>query len=110
MKVYAQLYNFQPDMVTTPEGATKLSEKKADGVVKYQIVKDIPGAASQEVAAFDEEISDIIRQNRGSPMEVVLAKQVNLAGFDPGQYTLKMTVVDRKRNQTVTKSASFTVD
>jgi hypothetical protein len=33
-----------------------------------------------------------------------------LASFEPGQYTIKMTVVDRKRNQTVTQSAPFTVN
>jgi len=108
--VYVQLYNFQPDMTTTPEGLTKLSEKKADGVVKYEILKNVPGAPAQQVAAFDEEVSDIIKANHGGAAEVVVEKFINLAGFDPGQYTLKMTVVDRKRNQTVTQSAPFTVN
>jgi GWxTD domain-containing protein len=108
--VYVQLYNFQPDMITTPEGLTKLSEKKADGVVKYEILKNVPGSPAQQVAAFDEEVSDIIKANHGGAAEVVVEKFINLSGFDPGQYTLKMTVVDRKRNQTVAQSAPFTVN
>jgi len=110
MGIYLQLYNFEPDMVSTPEGHEKLSEKKADGVVKYEIVKNVPGAAPEQVAAFDEEVSEIIKANHGGPAEVVVEKNVNLAGFEPGQYTLKMTVVDRKRNQTITDSAPFTVN
>jgi GWxTD domain-containing protein len=108
--VYIQLYNFQPDMTAGPDGTVKLSEKKADGVVKYEIVKEVPGAAAEQVAAFSEEVSDIIKANHGGAAEVVVQKFINLAGFDPGQYTLKMTVVDRKRNQTVTQSAPFTVN
>ncbi len=110
MGIYVQLYNFEPDMTTTPEGLTKLSEKKADGVVKYEIVKNVPGAPAQQVAAFNEEVSDIIKANHGGAAEVVVEKHVNLSTFDPGQYTLNMTVVDRKRNQTVTQSAPFTVN
>jgi len=32
-----------------------------------------------------------------------------LQGFAPGQYTLKIKVVDKRRNQTLTPSATFTV-
>ena len=30
-------------------------------------------------------------------------------GFEPGQYTLKIKIVDKRRNQTLTPSATFTV-
>jgi hypothetical protein len=33
-----------------------------------------------------------------------------LKGLAPGQYTLKMKVTDNKRNQTLTPSATFTVN
>jgi len=106
--IYVQLYNFEPNQTKNPDGTPRRPD--ADGVVKYEIVKNVPGAAPQQVASFDEEVSDIIKQNKGAPAEVLVEKQVNLTGFDPGQYTLKMTVVDRKRNQTVTQSAPFTVN
>ena len=38
-----------------------------------------------------------------------MQKKLPLAGFEPGQYTIKVTATDRKRNQTVTQSAPFTV-
>jgi GWxTD domain-containing protein len=111
MSIYLQLYNFQPDMVPGPDGVTpKLSEKKADGVVTLEVVKNVPGGTNEVVGRADDEVSDIIKQNRGGAAEVVFEKLLPLSGFDPGQYTLKMTVVDRKRNQTVTQSAPFTVN
>jgi hypothetical protein len=33
-----------------------------------------------------------------------------LKGFEPGQYTLKMTVTDRNGNQILSPSANFTVN
>ena len=32
-----------------------------------------------------------------------------LKSLEPGQYTLKLTVVDNKRKQTLTPSATFTI-
>jgi hypothetical protein len=54
-----------------------------------QDVKDVPGSSAQQVT---------------------IEKMLPLVKLDPGQYTLKMTVTDRVRNQTVTPSATFTVD
>jgi GWxTD domain-containing protein len=110
MGIYLQLYNFEPDMTTTPEGLTKLSEKKADGVVTLEVTKNGPNGVAEVIARNNDEVSDLIKASHGGASEVVFQKNLNLAGFDPGQYTLKMTVVDRKRNQTVTQSAPFTVN
>jgi GWxTD domain-containing protein len=110
MGIYLQLYNFEPDMVSNPDGSTKLSEKKADGVVTTEVLKNVPGTPDQVVGRQDEEVSDIIKANRGSSFEVPVEKYLPLTGFAPGQYTIKITVMDRKRNQTVTQSAPFTVD
>jgi GWxTD domain-containing protein len=110
MSIYLQLYNFEPDLVANSDGTKKLSEKKADGVVTLEVVKNVPGGTNQVVARNDDEVADIIKQNHGGAAEVVFEKLLPLSGFDPGQYTLKLTVVDRKRNQTVTESAPFTVN
>jgi GWxTD domain-containing protein len=110
MGIYLQLYNFAPDMTTTPEGLPKLSEKKADGRVTTEVIKNGPNGAAEVIGRSEDEVSDIIKQNHGGAAEVVFQKFLPLAGFEPGQYTLKVTVVDRKRNQTVTQSAPFTVN
>ena len=109
MGIYLQLYNFAPDMITTPEGLQKLSEKKADGVVTLELLRNGPNGGTEVVGRSDDEISEVIKQNRGGAAEVVFQKKLPLAGFEPGQYTIKVTATDRKRNQTVTQSAPFTV-
>jgi hypothetical protein len=106
--IYMQLYNFEPEPALNVDG--KPNPKKADGVVTLEVVKNVPGAAGQVVGRGDDEVADVIKQNHGAASEVVFQKKLPLAGFDPGQYTLKVTVVDRKRNQTVTQSAPFTVN
>ena len=40
---------------------------------------------------------------------MVIGELLPLQGMEPGQYTLRMKVVDKKRNQTLTPSATFTV-
>jgi GWxTD domain-containing protein len=108
MGIYFQLYNFEAEPALNPDGTP--NPKKADGSLTLEVVKDVPGGPGQVVAKSEEEVSDLIKANKGSPFNVVVEKQMALAGFDPGQYTMKMTVVDRKRNQTVTQSAPFTID
>jgi len=45
----------------------------------------------------------------GGASQVVIEKLLPLQSLEPGQYTLRMKVVDKKRNQTLTPSATFTV-
>ena len=40
---------------------------------------------------------------------MTVEKLLPLQSLDPGQYTLKMKVVDKNRNQTLTPTANFTV-
>ena len=40
---------------------------------------------------------------------MVVEKLLPLGNLEPGQYTLKMTVNDKRRNQTVTPSAQFSI-
>lgn len=90
--IYVQLYNFQTDE----------KNKKPDGTVEYQIFK---AGQTTPVFEFSEEVSAI---SQGAS-QVVVEKLLPLKDLDPGQYTLKMTVQDKRRNQTVTPSATFSV-
>jgi GWxTD domain-containing protein len=89
MGIYLQLYNFGPDEKT----------QKPNGVIQYQISKvGTPGT----VLDFSEAIV-------GSANQVTVEKLLPLSKMTPGQYELKMKVVDKNRNQTLTPTATFTV-
>jgi len=90
--IYMQLYNFEADAVT----------RKADGSIDYEIVKK---GSNEKVFEFTEEVSTLV----GGASQVVVEKLLSLADFAPGEYVLKMKVVDKKRNQTLTPTATFTV-
>ncbi len=92
MGIYVQLYNFQTDE----------KNKKPDGTVQYQIFKT---GQTMPVFEFSEDVSAI---SAGSS-QIVVEKLLPLQDLEPGQYTLKMTVNDKRRNQTVTPSAVFSV-
>jgi GWxTD domain-containing protein len=108
--IYLQLYNFEPDLIVNPDGSKKLSEKKADGMVTLEIMKSGANGVTEVLGRNQDEVADVIKQNRGGASEVVYEKKLPLAAFEPGKYTLKVTVLDRKRNQTITQSAPFTVN
>jgi len=40
---------------------------------------------------------------------VTIEKLLKLDKFEPGSYTLRLKIVDKNRNQTLTQSAPFTV-
>jgi len=90
--IYLQLYNFEPDEKT----------RKPDGTIEYEIIKN---GSNQKVFEFSEEVSAL----SGGAAQVTVEKLLPLKDLEPGQYTLKMKVVDKKRNQTLTPSATFTV-
>jgi GWxTD domain-containing protein len=91
--IYLQLYNFEPDEKT----------KKPEGTVEYEIVKS---GSNEKVFEYSEDLSVSLG---GGAAQVVIEKLLPLQSLVPGQYTLKMKVVDKKRNQTLTPSATFTV-
>ena len=90
--IYLQLYNFEPDEKT----------HKPDGTIDYEIVKT---ASNEKVFEYSEDIS----ASPGAASQIIVEKLLPLQSLEPGQYTLKMKVVDKKRNQTLTPSATFTV-
>jgi hypothetical protein len=61
--------------------------------------------SGEKVFEYTEAISTVT----GGASQVVIEKLLPLQSMEPGQYTLKMKVVDKKRNQTLTPSATFTV-
>ncbi|HKW97904.1 MAG TPA: GWxTD domain-containing protein [Bryobacteraceae bacterium] len=93
MGIYVQLYNFQPDEKT----------HKPNGSIEYEVVKN---GTNEKVFDFSE---DVARLPDASAQQVTIEKLLPLGTLKPGQYTLKMKVTDRNRNQTLTPSATFTV-
>jgi GWxTD domain-containing protein len=93
MGIYVQLYNFEPDEKT----------QKPDGSVEYEVVKS---GSNQKVFEFSEEVAKL---ENASATQVTIEKVLPLRNLEPGQYTIRMKVTDRKRNQTVNPSATFTV-
>lgn len=91
--IYTQFYNFGPDEKT----------KKPNGSITYAIMKS---GSDKPVLEATEELTQI---PGASSQQVTVEKVLRLASLDPGQYTLKMTVVDKNRNQTLTPTANFTV-
>jgi GWxTD domain-containing protein len=92
MGIYIQLYNFQTDE----------KNKKPDGTVHYQIFKN---GVADPVFDVSEDVSSI----SSGASQVVVEKLLPLQDLEPGQYTLKVTVLDKRRNQTVTPTAAFSV-
>ncbi len=90
--IYLQLYNFEADEKT----------KKADGTVEYVITKN---GSNEKVFEYTEDLAALT----GGASQMVIEKLLPLTSMQPGQYTLRMKVIDKKRNQTLTPSAIFTV-
>lgn len=90
--IWAQFYNFEQDEQT----------KKPSGSIEYEIVKN---GSNQKVFEYTEDVNSL----KGSATQITVEKLLPLKTFEPGSYTLKMKVVDKVRNQTLTPSATFTV-
>ncbi len=91
--IYTQFYNFGPDEKT----------KKPNGTIQYEIIKN---GAQKAVLDYTEDLAKI---PGASAQQVTVEKVLPLQSLEPGQYTLKMKVVDNNKNQVLTPTASFTV-
>ncbi len=91
--IYMQFYNFEPDEKTN----------KPNGSIQYEITK---AGADKPVLDYTEDVTQI---PGASSQQVTVEKLLPLQSLDPGQYTLKMKVVDKNRSQTLTPTANFTV-
>jgi GWxTD domain-containing protein len=93
MGIYMSLYNFEPDEKT----------QKPSGTIEYEVVKR---DTNEKIFEFTEELASIAG---ASATQVTVEKLLPLKSLVPGNYTLKMKVTDKKRNQTLTPTANFTV-
>jgi len=91
--IYTQFYNFSPDEKT----------QKPNGSIQYEIVKS---GSDKPVLDYTEEVTAI---PGASAQQVTVEKLLPLQSLEPGQYTLKMKVVDKNRNSVLTPTANFTV-
>jgi GWxTD domain-containing protein len=94
MGIYFQLYNFQPDERT----------QRPNGEIQYEILRN---GSDQAVLNFREDVNDL---PGASARQVTVEKLLPLARLEPGEYTLRMKVTDRNRNQVLTPSATFRVN
>ena len=92
MGIYMQVYNFQVDALT----------HKPEGEVEYEVTKN---GTNESVFDFTEDLTALT----GGASQMIIEKLLPLQNFAPGDYTLKMKVMDKKRNQTLTPTATFTV-
>jgi hypothetical protein len=90
--IYLQVYNFELDALT----------HKPDGEVEYEVTKN---DTNEKVFDFSEDLTKLT----GGAAQMIIEKLLPLQNFAPGDYTLKMKVMDKKRNQTLTPTATFTV-
>ena len=91
--IYTQFYNFGPDEKTN----------KPNGSIQYEIVKS---GVEKPVLDYTEQLTQI---PGASAQQVTIEKLLPLMTLEPGQYTLKMKVVDKNRDQVLTPTANFTV-
>jgi GWxTD domain-containing protein len=94
MGIYVQFYNFQADEKTG----------KPEGSIEYEILRN---GSNAKILNLSEEVKNV---PGAAAQQVTIEKLLPLRTLEPGQYTLKMKVTDRLRNQTLTPSATFTVD
>ena len=90
MGIFMKLYNFQTDE----------RSNKPSGSIEYEVTKK---GSDQKIFEF----SEVVGANTGTDFTV--EKLLPLQTLEPGQYTLKMKVTDKLRNQTVTPTATFNV-
>jgi GWxTD domain-containing protein len=93
MGIYLKLYNFGA------EEGTHLPS----GQVEYEVVKS---GTNERIFNFTEDVAQI---PGASTSQVTVEKLLPLNTLVPGQYTLRLKVTDKNRNQTLTPSVQFTV-
>ena len=93
MGIFLKLYNFGPDEKT----------QKPNGQIEYEVLKN---GSNEKIFEFTEDIASL---PGASASQVTIEKLLPLQNLQPGQYTLKLKITDRNRNQTLTPSAQFTV-
>jgi GWxTD domain-containing protein len=93
MGIYFKVYNLGADQAT----------HKPAGSVEYELVRSGSNERIFDVTQDFNEIPD------ASASQMTIERFLPLKSLLPGQYTLRMKITDKNRNQTLTPSAKFTV-
>jgi GWxTD domain-containing protein len=93
MGIYLKLFNLSADDIT----------HKPVGEVEFQVFKK---GSNERIADLTEDLS---RLEDASGSQATIEKFFNLNSLSPGQYTIRLKVTDKVRNQVLTPSADFTV-
>jgi GWxTD domain-containing protein len=91
--IFLKLFNFSPD-----EGT-----RKPAGEIQYELVKN---GSNEKVLDFTEDLAE--RQD-ASASQMTIEYFYPLNKLAPGQYTLRLKITDKTKNQVITPTAQFTV-
>ena len=91
--IYQQFYNFAADDKT----------RKPSGSIEYSVTKN---GTNENVFDYTEDVAGL---PGASAQQVTVEKLLPLGKFAPGQYTIRLKVTDKTRNQVLTPVATFTV-
>jgi GWxTD domain-containing protein len=94
MGIYMQVYNL----------GQKEGSSKPEGSILYEVTKN---GENKKMFEFSEDLSKI---EGASTYQTTIEKILPLTSFEPGAYTIKITVSDKVNNQTVTESGLFVVN
>jgi GWxTD domain-containing protein len=94
MGIYFKIYNFG-----TAEGDNRVPS----GEVTYEVIKN---GTNEKIFEASEDVAKI---PGASANQVTVEKLLPLNTLAPGQYTLRVKITDKNRNQVLTPSAQFTV-
>lgn len=93
MGIYLKLFNLSADEAT----------HKPLGKVEFEVLKK---GSNEKIADLTEDLSQL---PDASGSQATIEKYFNLNSLSPGQYTIRLKVTDKGRNQVLTPSADFTV-
>ncbi|HTS62837.1 MAG TPA: GWxTD domain-containing protein [Candidatus Acidoferrales bacterium] len=93
MGIYFKIYNF----------GTEGDSHVPTGEVTYEVVKN---GTNEKIFEVSEDVAKI---PGASANQVTVEKLLPLNTLAPGQYTLRVKITDKNRNQVLTPSAQFTV-
>jgi GWxTD domain-containing protein len=93
MGIYFKIYNF----------GTEGDSHIPTGEVTYEVVKN---GTNEKIFEVSEDVAKI---PGASANQVTIEKLLPLNSLAPGQYTLRVKITDKNRNQVLTPSAQFTV-
>jgi GWxTD domain-containing protein len=91
--IYMKVYNLGTDEAT----------RKPVGDVEYELVKK---GSNERIATMKDDLGDL---PDASGNQVTIEKFLNLNTLAPGQYTIRLKITDKAKNQVLTPSADFTV-